>query len=172
MYNDHREDLYAYLVRSVREENTALDLLQDVYLNFFRAYREKELPPDDVQCRMYLFRTARNLMINHSGRAYSRRVQLVAGYTGEERSVTATVQANPEDEVVDRMSLEADEQRLEQLLTLLPEQERSALVLRFTLNGKLEDIAGVLGVSVATASRLVQRAQRRLADLARTHPVE
>ena len=167
LYEQHRADLYTYLVRSVRDENTAMDLVQDVYLNFFRVYRDRPLPADDVQCRMYLFRTARNLVINHVGRAYNRRVQLVGEYSGTEQSVTAGVRTGLEDSVVDRLNHEAAEGRLQELLGKLPEDERSALVLRHTLGGRLEDIASVLEVSVATASRMVKRAEKRLLQLAR-----
>ncbi len=170
LYQDHREDLYAYLVRSVREEHAALDILQDVFLNFFRVYREKPLPADDVQCRMYLFRTARNLLINYTGRAYSRRVQLVAEYSGTEDSVTGSKAGSVEDSVVNRLNQEAAEQHLQELLAQLPEQERTALLLRHTLDRKLEDIAEVLGTSIATASRVVRRGEKRLRELARSLP--
>ena len=167
LYEQHREDLFSYLVRSVRDENTALDLVQDVFLNFFKVYRDRPLPPDDIQCRMYLFRTAHNLIINHAGRAYTRRVHLMADYVGNERSVTERSQSGLEDSVVDRLNEEAAEGRLRELLEELPAAERTAILLRHTLDRKLEDIAAILEVSVATASRMVKRAEKRLLDLAR-----
>jgi RNA polymerase sigma-70 factor, ECF subfamily len=160
IYEDTRKDLYSYIIRSMREEHTSQDILQDVYLNFFRIFQQKS-PPDDRQCRMYLFRIARNLMINHSRRFYIRQVDLVEGYdTGPGAAGSAEPAQGVEDAVVDRMEAEEQEKILGELLGELEEEHRTALILRFQLDMRLEDIARVLQCSVSTASRTLQKAQQ------------
>ena len=157
LYLENREDLYVYIHRFLREENTARDILQDTFLNFFRIFKDRELP-GKVDCRKYLFRAARNLSINHSQRAYARKVSLTPDYAEVRRSTGET----PEEQVLAKMEREETEARLQEYLKLLTEQERTALHLRFHSEMRLEEIADVLEVSISTASRLVQRAIDKL----------
>lgn len=164
LYRQNQKDLFSYIIRSVREENLALDLLQDVFLNFFNVYRSKPLP-DDIQCRMYLFKIARNLIINHGNKAYTRKVDLIAEYSGAETPVMGKLEENLEEQVLGRMEAIEQEKQLQGLLTRLIENERTILLLRYSMDMNLEEIAEVMDISTATASRLVRRAAQNLRDL-------
>ena len=161
IYEDNARDLLTYLLRSVREEATARDLLQDAFLNFFRIYKDKELP-DDTGCRMYLFRVARNLMINLSKSRYKQRVQLVPDY-GE--STEQSSRERPDALFFRNEEMDEAESLIQKMLSELDERSRTAVILRFQEDMRLEDIAEVLNTSVSTVSRTIQKAQKQLAEL-------
>ena len=167
LYEANRADLFAYIVRSVREENTALDILQDCFFNFVRMFQERPLPPDDRQCRMYIFKIARNLIINHSRTSYVSKVDLVEQYSSVEWSRMDQREPTPEEAVVESMEQEEQERLLQTLLADLPDEQRQAVLLRYTGQMKLEQIAEVLGVSISTASRLLKRAERAMEHASR-----
>lgn len=163
LYDSARQDLYAYIYRSVREEHTAQDILQDSFTNFYRVFQQRgRALPDDEQCRMYVFKIARNLMINHGKRAYTRRVDLVENYEEGRAARHSGRGASPEDEVVSRMQTEENEELLQESLQQLSEEHRTALLLRYQLEMRLEEIAGILSLSVSSVSRLLQRAEQAL----------
>ena len=163
IYEDNARDILTYLLRSVREEATARDLLQDTFLNFFRIYKEKPLP-DDTGCRMYLFRVARNPMINHGKSGYRQRVNLVAEYTD---STEPSANERPDNQYFRKEDVKQAEILIQQMLDQLDERSRTAVLLRFQENLRLEDIAEVLDTSVSTVSRTIQKAQKRLAELSK-----
>ena len=158
LYQENRDDIYAFLIRSLRDENLAMDLLQDVFLNFYRVFQEKKLPPNDGECRMYLFKIARNLMINHAQSAYQRKVDLVedADRAGAAHSPSA------ETEVLASLDHDRAESILQEALAELPEKERSILQLRYHAELKLEEIANILDTSISSSSRRIQLAEKKL----------
>lgn len=161
IYENVRDDLFAYIQRSMRHEDTALDLLQDAFYNFCRIYREREVP-DDLQCRMYLFKIARNLMINYGKKVYNRRVDLVESYD-ESAAVARTLRGQtPEDQVLNRLNVEESEQILSELLGDLREDLRTVLLLRHQSGMRLEEIAGIMDLSISTISRMIQKAEQAL----------
>ncbi len=163
IYNDNKDDLYIYLVRNIRDENLAWDLLQDAFLNFVTIFKTKPLP-EKVACRMYLFRVARNLMINNSRTAYNRRVQL-ADPSQSEQNISFSSMTGVEEGVLNSMEQEETEGKLRMLLSELSEEERTALILRHYHDMKLEEISQILEVSVPTVSRMIKKASRRLSSI-------
>lgn len=159
LYRDNREAIYYFLYRLLREEDTAQDILQDVFLNFFKIYQNRTLP-DDLACRRYLYKIARNMVINYKKRAYTRKVELVPEYIGMQSQ-----NPGPEEQVLAEIQQEEDERELRLLLGMLTEKEATALVLRYSSDMRLEDLAEVLEISISSASRLVQRASRKLVQI-------
>ncbi|MCB1139560.1 MAG: sigma-70 family RNA polymerase sigma factor [Leptospiraceae bacterium] len=163
IYEENARDILTYLLRSVREEATARDLLQDTFLNFFRIYKEKTLP-DDTGCRMYLFRVARNLMINHSKSRYRQRVNLVPEYTDSQEPTDGE---RPETQFFRKENVQQAEELIQRMLDQLDERSRTAVLMRFQQDMRLEDIAQVLNTSVSTVSRTIQKAQKQLTELSK-----
>ena len=158
IYNENRSDLFGYILKLVQDENVALDVLQDSFLNFIQVFRTRPLPPD-LNCRMYLFRIARNLVINRSRTAFQRRVD-VRDTIDRETDHKGT----PEEEILEKLDQEGLERELESYLQLLPEQQRSAILLRYFYDMKLEDIAETLDTSVSTAYREIKRGLETLKE--------
>nr|WP_246050553.1 sigma-70 family RNA polymerase sigma factor [Leptospira langatensis] len=158
LYNKNKDHLFSFIRRSIQDESTALDLLQDTFLNFFKHYTNKELPDEQVS-RMILFRIARNLMINHGKSYYQKNVALV----GEETSSLFGSKAQgPESQVIEEMEAQNLGKILSELLATLPEEQKTAIELRYSQSCKLEEIAQVLDLSVSGVSRLLERAEKHL----------
>ncbi|PJZ68359.1 RNA polymerase subunit sigma-70 [Leptospira perolatii] len=158
IYNQNKDHLFSFIRRSIRDESTALDLLQDCFLNFFKHYSEREIPESNIS-RMILFRIARNLMINHGKSYYQKNVSLM----GEETSpIFGSKAQGPEGQVLDKMEAEDLSRMLGELMSVLPEEQRTALELRYGQGCKLEEIAQVLDLSISGISRLLERAEKAM----------
>ena len=160
IYDENARDLLAYLMRSLRQESVARDLLQDAFLNFIRIFREKELP-EMTACRMYLFRTARNLLINYT---QSGRVRLEVSSPDAGESVPSSP-LSTEESVLHRLDAELREEVLQEVLAGLDEQDRSILLMRHAHGMKLEEIAGAMDMSISTVSRRLHRSASKLMSL-------
>jgi RNA polymerase sigma-70 factor (ECF subfamily) len=67
VYNDQKSRLWGYFIRGAENEQIAEDLLQEIFLRLWdhRGRLATELPPGDRESmRRYMWRTARNLMID------------------------------------------------------------------------------------------------------------
>ena len=162
LYEQNREDLYKYLKRSGFSDDTAMDLLQDVFFNFFRIFKTRPLP-DDTGSRMYLFRTARNVTINYLKSAYSSRVDIfsnLADSFSDGSRLPSSI--NLEEDLLNRLELEENRGKLGEMLNKLKENEKTALILRYDLDMNQENIAKIMDVSVSSVSRLLKRAHKRL----------
>ncbi|EQA44597.1 sigma-70, region 4 [Leptospira broomii serovar Hurstbridge str. 5399] len=158
LYNKNKDHLFSFIRRSVRDESTALDLLQDTFLNFFKHYSGKVLPEEQI-ARMILFRIARNLMINHSKSYYQKNVSLVGEEVG---TVFGSKTQGPEGQVLDDMAAQDLASMFSILFEILPEDQKTALDLRYSQGCKLEEIAQVLELSVSGVSRLLERAEKAI----------
>lgn len=157
LYEAFRKPIFLFLRRSTSSEEIALDLMQDVFLNFIRIFQERKLPDED-QCRMYLFRTARNILINYYKSAYNRKV-----------SLTENVENMPVSSLEDTSFIDSDEQRqamqtFNKLLLHLNDTERQALLLRYEHDMTIEQVAEVLELSLTTAFRVIKKAKQQLVE--------
>jgi RNA polymerase sigma-70 factor, ECF subfamily len=156
LYTRNREGIYIYLYRSLRDPDLAADILQDTFYNFFRYFKTKEIP-DDNDSRKYLYRTARNLVINHYKKSSTQQeTQLL-----REDSVPDTG-TGVEEHVTEMMHRELMESILQEALQTLPEKQSSAIILKYYHEFKLDDISQILDISVATVSRMINQGIEKL----------
>lgn len=163
LYRLHAADVLKFLRRNLMDDAAAQDLLQDAFLNFFRHYKSKDLP-DSTACRMILFRAARNLMINHANQYYRRNVTIEPSSTIEGMARTTH---GAEETAMQRMDALRIRETLNQAMKQLPEIERTSLILRHEHSCRLEEIGEVLGLSPSGASRMIDRAEKKLGQLCR-----
>lgn len=143
--------LWAYLLRTSGDRRLVDDLLQESYYRLLRANVTFE---SDDHRRNYLYRIATNLV--HDGR---RRPWSAAG----SRVDIDQTQASSDDGTVEvRAARRLDVARAMGHLT---PRERSMLWLAYVQGCTHEEIAGVVGVKVASLKSLLFRARRRLAGL-------
>lgn len=160
LYNHNKDDLFHYIKKSFYDENSAQDILHDSFLNFFRYYEDKSIP-DPTSCRMILFRIARNLMINHAKSYYQRNVSLV----GEDVSSNFTSKTpSPEFSVLEKIDQSDVKNIIDSLLDTISPEYKEALLLRYQQDLKLEEISKILGMSISGVSRLIERAEKALAQ--------
>ena len=161
IYQSTQRDLFVYILRSVRNEDLARDILQDAFVNFIKAFKVKELPPD-VNCRMYIFRIARHLIINNARSVDIRKTTAVP-----DTDIYSSGSSNenlPENELLKNDAKNEVKALLNELLSGLAEEQRTAVILKYLQKMKLAEIADILDTSIATASRYVQRGMMQLVE--------
>ena len=130
----------------------AEDIAQE---SFMRLYRAGGDGPPHTEARFWLFRVARNLALNElsRGQTRTRLLDRVVEMFGSKKK-------DPEREY------EAAEQRsmVLEMLKLLPEQQRAALLLREQEEMSYREIAEVLSVSEAKIRVDIFRARQRMRE--------
>lgn len=146
MFLRHRKALIDYATPLVGSRDEAEDIVHDAYLRFVPDDGEKDLPP-----KTYLFRIVRNLSFN-------KRTRRKRENTVPEHDIPwwALPQqpATPEDDALLSENVNSVMQALDQM----PESLRSVLQL-YRFDGlTLAQVAQRLGVSTATAHRMLREA--------------
>jgi RNA polymerase sigma factor (sigma-70 family) len=146
IHDRYRQRLLVYMRQMMPGcANEAEDLLQEV---FVRAYRGLRANDRDLTLRPWLYRVARNRCVDEL-----RRPALPPG--PELLELTRPCEHDPVVESEQRESL----RRLITDVGRLPEQQRSALLLRELSGMSYSDVASVLGVSVPAVKSLLVRAR-------------
>ena len=148
--------VYSLCLRILGDPQDAAEATQDAYL---KAWRGLQSFRGDAMFETWLYRVASNAALStHRGRR--RRQQHEAGMQDElltevpaAGSVEATAGARIEVQV------------LEAALNRLPEQHRTAVVLRDVYGMSIEEIAKQLGISETAAKVRVHRARKKLKDM-------
>ena len=139
LYSSHAKALHRYVERFCPDRASADDIVQET---FIRAWRHlPQLSADDRPVRPWLFRVARNLLIdaNRAARARPTTVQEPTGEVGTDSGL---------EEILDRELVSAALQRLSPA-------HQTVLVEAFYRGGTLATVARELGIPHGTArSRL------------------
>jgi len=155
LYDRYVEHVYAYLrVHTVQEEDAA-DLLQQVFLQALAAlpaYRG-----DGATVVAWLFRIARNAVIDHHRRRRRRRT---VTWDAVPDAPHPPSPADPEAGVL----RQEESARLQALIAALDEERRELLTLRFTARLSIADIASVVGKSEAATQKRLYRTIQALKD--------
>jgi RNA polymerase sigma factor (sigma-70 family) len=150
IHDRYHERLLAYVRHMLRGSSEAEDVVQDVFLRAYGALRSCER---DIAVRPWLYRVAHNRCIDYVRRAPAPPLQpdeLIPGGT---------------DPVVVAERRE-DLRRLVADLHNLPEQQRSALIIRELEGLSYEELGTALGVTVPAVKSLLVRARSGLAEAA------
>ena len=133
------------------------DALQDVFLRAYRALRASDRP---VMLRAWLYRIAHNRCIDELRRP----VPLPSELTDDAQpAFSAPASSGEAPAVAERSAALA---RLVADVRTLPEQQRSALLMRELQGLSYDELGGALGVSVPAVKSLLLRARTGLVDLA------
>jgi len=141
IYARHARELLAYICGFVRIRETAEDILHDAFVRLIRYSRD--YPLDDRNIRAFLYKTSRNLCIDHARKMRkTRESQLLDNieYDG----------ARYEREQVEYEELK---QHIDRLVDEKDTVSRSVYIMRTELSLPYEEIAENLGISERTAKR-------------------
>jgi RNA polymerase sigma-70 factor, ECF subfamily len=145
LYRRHRQDVYRFILRDVKDPDDAEDVTQTAFLNAYRAL-SRGRPPE--RPRAWLLTIARNVARR---RFRSRGPETVA------LSDDLTV-AEPDDYDTPTAA------EISSALRELRPAQRRALVLREILGWSYAEIAGDLGVSVSAVETLIFRSRRSVRE--------
>ena len=148
LFAKHHGEIYAYLMRMLRDPELAADLTQDA---FVKAYRNYESLEKAENARAWLYQIAHRVALDELRR---RKIVRFLPWTGESRGSAPSAEHLAMD-----LRLSGD---LERALARIPERQRSALLL-----AELHDLTGVelaaaLGVTHVAARALLTRARESL----------
>ena len=145
----HQRPLSAYARRMLGEASGADDIVQEVFLRLWT--RAERFNSNTARLTTWLHNIAHNLCID------SFRKQSRISYTDDESEFESAVDS-PE---VDQQAVQSGE-RVRVALGVLPERQRSALLLCHYQGLSNRDAASILDVSVDALESLLARARRRL----------
>lgn len=155
LYAHHRGTLYRFLLRTARDPRLAEELFQETWSRVIAA-RERYTP--QAKFTTWLLQIAHNLLIDQH-----RRKRPMA--TGEEAESALATLATPEQEQPEHVLSEFERRRrLQRAIEQLPDEQRTAVLLRLENELSVEDIAEVTGVGRETAKSRLRYAMNRLRE--------
>jgi RNA polymerase sigma factor (sigma-70 family) len=150
IHDRYRHRLFAYTRQMLAgSRSDAEDALQDVFLRAYGALRQDDRP---ITLRAWLYRVAHNRCVDHLRRPLPAAVDLF--------DVTRTPLHDPLAEAERREDL----RRLVADVRRLPEQQRSALLMRELEGLSYAELADALGVTVPAVKSLLVRARIGLVE--------
>src|ERR671933_1654492 len=153
LHDRYRQRLFAYVrqMLSSHSRQDAEDVLQDVFVRAFGALRADAR---QINVRAWLYRVAHNRCIDHLRRPVPPPADVFE------------VSRKPLHDPIEEAQRREDLARLVQDIARLPEQQRSALLMREIDGMSYADLAGALDVTVPAVKSLLVRARVGLVDAA------
>lgn len=148
LFARHHGEIYAYLLRMVRDADLASDLAQDAFVKAYRNYDTLEKPEN---ARAWLYQIAHRVALDELRR---RKIIRFIPWTGEHRGAAPSAE-----HLAMELRLSGD---LSRALAKIPERQRAALLLAEVHDLTGLELASVLGVSHVAARALLTRARESL----------
>ncbi len=148
LFARHHGEIYAYLIRMIRDPELAADLTQDAFIKAYKAYDSLEKPEN---ARAWLYQIAHRVALDHIRRG---KIVRFLPWTGESHGAAPSAE-----HLVMEAHLSGDMQRA---LARIPERQRSALLLAELHDLTGLELAAALGVSHVAARALLTRARESL----------
>jgi RNA polymerase sigma-70 factor (ECF subfamily) len=148
LFARHHGEIYAYLVRMVRDADLAADLTQDAFVKAYRAYATLQ---KDENARAWLYQIAHRVALDE---IRHRRIIRMVPWSGEARGAAPSAERLAMD-----LRLSGP---LERALARIPERQRAALLLAEVHDMTGLELAATLGVSHVAARAILTRARESL----------
>jgi RNA polymerase sigma-70 factor (ECF subfamily) len=150
LFAKHHAEIYAYLVRMLRDPELAADLTQDAFVKAYRAYDTLE---KGENARAWLYQIAHRVALDDLRR---RKIVRFLPFTGESKGSSPSAERLAMD-----LRLSGP---LERAMARIPERQRAALLLAEVHDMTGLELAATLGVSHVAARALLTRARQSLRD--------
>jgi RNA polymerase sigma-70 factor, ECF subfamily len=148
LFQRHHGEIYAYLVRMLRDPELAADLTQDAFIKAYRAHDSLE---DPAHARAWLYQIAHRVALDEIRR---RKIVRFLPWTGESHGTAPSAE---------HLALEGRlSSDLQRALARIPERQRAALLLAELHDLTGLELAAALGVSHVAARALLTRARDSL----------
>ena len=148
LFTRHHGEIFAYVLRMVRDREVAADFTQDAFVKAYRAYDSLQKPEN---ARAWLYSIAHRVVLDEMRR---RKIVRFIPWEGEMKGSAPSVEH------------EAMELRLSgplaRALERIPERQRAALLLAEVHDLTGLELAAALGVSHVAARALLTRARESL----------
>lgn len=147
---EYYDKIYRFCFYKVRNQQTAEDITQEVFLRFLRSDYK-----DDGREVNYLYTIARNLCVDELRKQSAESSRRESLFQSE---MVRTDQGKLENKMVNSIYLE-------DILHKLPEEDLELLLLRYANDESIADISNVYGVSRFAVYRKIKKAKCKLRDL-------
>jgi len=153
------DSLYSYALALVGEEEEAKDLVQETYLKAFRAFDSFQ---EGTNIKAWLFRILKNTFINQFH--YKKRFEELQGELTEEGTYEKLVARGkiPLGDHGGGLYEESLGDEVQEALSTLPEDFRSAVYLADVENMSYQEIARVMNCPIGTVRSRIARGRRML----------
>jgi RNA polymerase sigma-70 factor (ECF subfamily) len=168
-FDTHRRDLHAHCYRLAGNVTDADDLVQETFL---RAWKSREAFEGRASARTWLYRIATNVFLDTRKAAQTRAVPGGDVFEWDTQLGPYPDVPHADDPQTDLASAELVELALIAALRYLPPRQRVAFLLRDLHGWTPTEVAGLLGVKVAAANGLLQRARETIRRHAPDDPRE
>ncbi len=148
LFAKHHNEIYAYLVRMLRDPELAADLTQDAFVKAYKAYDSLE---KDENARAWLYQIAHRVALDDIRR---RKIVRMVPWTGDSRGASPSAE---------RLAMDVRlSGPLERALASIPERQRAALLLAELHDLTGLELAAAMGVSHVAARAILTRARESL----------
>jgi RNA polymerase sigma-70 factor (ECF subfamily) len=148
LFAKHHGEIYAYLVRMLRDGDLAADLTQDAFVKAYKNYHSLQ---KDENARAWLYQIAHRVALDELRR---RKIVRMVPFTGESKGAAPSAEHLAMDV---RLS-----GPLERALARIPERQRAALMLAELHDLTGLELAAAMGVSHVAARAILTRARQSL----------
>jgi len=159
LFQQYQKGIYNAIYQVVRSETDAADLTQDVFVRAYRALPRLQSPEAFTS---WLYRIAINLSRNHlrdSGRA--RTESLEFNDSDEEGGGQRDIADTSADPAAKAQTRDVQDRVRRAIATLSPDH-RTVITLHHIEEMSVEEIAGILNISVGTVKSRLSRARENL----------
>ena len=148
LFAKHHGEIYAYLMRMMRDPEVAADMTQDAFVKAYKNYASLEKPEN---ARAWLYQIAHRVALDEIRR---RKIIRFLPWTGESRGAAPSAE-----HLVMEGRFSGDMQRA---LARIPERQRAALLLAELHDLTGLELAAAMGVSHVAARAILTRARESL----------
>jgi RNA polymerase sigma factor (sigma-70 family) len=163
IYEDHKEELYRFILGRTSDVPTAEDILSSVFIRIIRYEKDGG---EITHIRGLLYRTARNLITDHyRGVKPTISVDVIGGWEDQDgdRAPIELVDTLPMPDQLMDIALTAEQIRT--MLSRVKDASRELIELRFFQELSTEEIADILEVSEGAVRVRLHRAIKEVREL-------
>jgi RNA polymerase sigma-70 factor, ECF subfamily len=148
-YKKHSNKLYTFIYLRIGHRETAEELVQEVFVRFIRIVGKTNVDPSDLNIKAYLYKIARNLVIDH--------------YRSAKHSDTDELSEDAA--FVEQTESRDDIQKLLQALDKLKPEWCELIILKEVQGFNLKEIAHATGKSHGSVRVMAHRAMKELRNI-------
>ena len=159
LFERHYRLAYSVIYRQLGVQDVAEDLVQEAFLRVYRAAPKYE---PTAKFSTWFYTVVTNLCLNYKRDRARDKLRLLSG--GDDESSTLENLAQADEPEHDRLDNNERAAKVREAIAELPENQRMALILSRYEDKSYEEVAEILGTTVAAVKSLTSRARETLRD--------
>jgi RNA polymerase sigma-70 factor (ECF subfamily) len=154
LFETHKDRVYSIALRYAGDSAAAMDIAQDTFVKLLAGIRQFR---GEASFESWLYR-----MVVNSCLDYHRKRRRLLPLLEDGLDQALEVFRGPRDSALHDLLREEQQQRVQQVVAQLPEEQRIVVVLRYTEGRSYEEIAELLGCRRGTVASRLNRAHKAL----------